>query len=74
MADIHSEDTDSIYIPSVFVSRVSYLGLRDLLANHTDSGRPERDGLWIEISEGMDEGGSVDRSLSPRQYIYGLLC
>jgi hypothetical protein len=51
------EDTESVHIPSVFVSRSSYLLLRDLLVNQTDSGRPEGPGLWIEIGSGADEGG-----------------
>ena len=51
------EDTDSIFIPSVFVSRASYLGLMDMLGNGTDTGRPEGEGLWVDLSEGSDEGG-----------------
>lgn len=49
------EDTDSLYIPAVFVSRASYLGLRDLLVNQTGSKSPGQ-GLYIDISEGSDEG------------------
>lgn len=49
------EDTDSLYIPAVFVSRASYLGLRDMLANQADSKNPGQ-GLYIDITEGSDEG------------------
>lgn len=52
-----AEDTDNIFIPSVFVSRASYLLLLDMLVNATDSGRSEGKGLWVEISHGSDEGG-----------------
>ncbi|KAK8849802.1 hypothetical protein IAR55_005138 [Kwoniella newhampshirensis] len=58
------EDTDEIFIPSVFVSRASYLFLRDLLANGTDSGRPEGPGIWIDIGQGSDEGGALTSLLS----------
>lgn len=53
---MRSEETDSIFIPSVFVSRASYLFLRDLLANGTESGLSDS-GLWLEIGRGSDEGG-----------------
>lgn len=53
------DDTDSLYIPAVFVSRASYLGLRDLLANQTDSKNPGQ-GLYIDITEGSDEGKWVN--------------
>ncbi|WVW87096.1 hypothetical protein I302_109153 [Kwoniella bestiolae CBS 10118] len=58
------EDTDSIFIPSVFVSRASYLALRDLLANGTSSGKQEREGLWIDLSQGSDESGALTSLLS----------
>lgn len=51
-----TKETEGIFIPSVFVSRASFLLLRDLLANETSTGR-EQAGLWIEMSEGSDEGG-----------------
>lgn len=54
---IVTEDTMGIFIPSVFVSRSSFLLFRDLLGNGTDSRRPDGRGLWIEISEGQDEAG-----------------
>lgn len=47
------EDTSGVIIPSVFVSRASYLALRDLLANHTIDGRP---GLRVEVGEAADDG------------------
>lgn len=50
-----AEDTDNIFIPSVFVSRASYLLLRDMLQRGNDSGRDEA-GLWIELSHGEQEG------------------
>lgn len=50
-----TEDTDAIFIPSVFVSRASYLALRDMLDNGTTSGKGY-EGLWIEIGEGQDDG------------------
>jgi len=49
------EDTDNIFIPSVFVSRASYLLLRDMLHRGSDSGR-EQAGLWIELGQGEQEG------------------
>ncbi|EIW71441.1 hypothetical protein TREMEDRAFT_73304 [Tremella mesenterica DSM 1558] len=58
------EDTMGIYIPSVFVSRASFLLFRDLLSNGTNSGRSEGKGLWIEISEGSDEGSALSSLLS----------
>ncbi|WWC95673.1 hypothetical protein V866_002538 [Kwoniella sp. B9012] len=58
------EDTDSIFIPSVFVSRASYLALRDLLANGTSSGKQEREGLWVDLSQGSDESGALTSLLS----------
>ncbi|XAO22033.1 hypothetical protein I312_100796 [Cryptococcus bacillisporus CA1280] len=57
------DDTDSLYIPAVFVSRASYLGLRDLLANQTDSKNPGQ-GLYIDITEGSDEGNALSGLLS----------
>lgn len=48
-----TEDTTGIIIPSVFVSRASYLILRDLLSNHTVKGKP---GLKVEIGEASDDG------------------
>lgn len=42
------EDTSNIIIPSVFVSRASYLTLRDMLNNHTK--------LRVEVGEADDEG------------------
>ncbi|ORY34630.1 hypothetical protein BCR39DRAFT_513675 [Naematelia encephala] len=60
----HPDDTDSIFIPSVFVSRASYLELLGLFANHTDSGRTEGKGLWVELGEGADEGGALSSLLS----------
>lgn len=48
-----TEDTTGIIIPSVFVSRASYLTLRDLLVNHTVKGEP---GLRVEIGEASDDG------------------
>ncbi|OXG36168.1 hypothetical protein C359_01562 [Cryptococcus neoformans Bt120] len=57
------QDTDSLYIPAVFVSRASYLGLRDLLANQTGSKSPGQ-GLYIDISEGSDEGNALSGLLS----------
>lgn len=50
------EDTDNIFIPSVFVSRASYLLLRDMLARGNDSGRAEA-GLWIELGRGEQDSG-----------------
>lgn len=49
------EDTTGIIIPSVFVSRASYLLLRDLFAdpNNTIGGRP---GLKVDISAADDDG------------------
>ncbi|WVQ95891.1 hypothetical protein IAU59_002990 [Kwoniella sp. CBS 9459] len=58
------EDTDSISIPSVFISRASFLLLRDLLNNQTDSGRIDGPGLWIDLSEGSDETGALTSLLS----------
>ncbi|WWC73851.1 uncharacterized protein I206_107823 [Kwoniella pini CBS 10737] len=58
------EDTDTIFIPSVFVSRASYLILRDLLLNHTSSGMQEREGLWVDLSQGSDESGALTSLLS----------
>ncbi|WRT69858.1 uncharacterized protein IL334_006849 [Kwoniella shivajii] len=58
------EDTESIFIPSVFVSRASYLVLRDLLANGTSSGKDGRDGLWVDLSQGSDESGALTSLLS----------
>ncbi|WVF68336.1 hypothetical protein IAT40_003101 [Kwoniella sp. CBS 6097] len=58
------EDTDSISIPSVFISRASFLLLRDLLNKHTDSGRQDGLGLWIDLSEGSDETGALTSLLS----------
>lgn len=43
------EDTTGIIIPSVFVSRASYLTLRDLLSNHSS-------GLYVELGEPADDG------------------
>lgn len=57
------QETDSLYIPAVFVSRASYLGLRDLLANQTGSKSPGQ-GLYIDISEGSDEGNALSGLLS----------
>lgn len=42
------EDTTNIIIPSVFVSRASYLTLRDMLSNHTK--------LKVEVGEADDDG------------------
>lgn len=42
------EDTTNIIIPSVFVSRASYLTLRDMLNNHTK--------LRVEVGEADDDG------------------
>lgn len=42
------EDTSSIIIPSVFVSRASYLTLRDMLRDHTK--------LRVMVGEGDDDG------------------
>lgn len=42
------EDTTNIIIPSVFVSRASYLALRDMLNNHTE--------LRVEVGEADDDG------------------
>ncbi|WWC66042.1 uncharacterized protein I303_108664 [Kwoniella dejecticola CBS 10117] len=58
------EDTETIFIPSVFVSRASYLALKDLLANHTSSGMQEREGLWVDLSQGSDESGALTSLLS----------
>ncbi|OCF39663.1 hypothetical protein I317_06518 [Kwoniella heveanensis CBS 569] len=58
------EDTDTISIPSVFISRASFLLLRDLLNNQTDSGRADGPGLWIDLSEGSDETGALTSLLS----------
>ncbi len=51
------EDTESIFIPSVFVSRASYLGLLDLVGNGTGFGREDGKGPFVDLSEGSDEGG-----------------
>jgi hypothetical protein len=59
LADHKSDDTEEIYIPSVFVSRASFLILRDMIANGTSSGHSEGPGLWVELSQGSDEGGWV---------------
>jgi hypothetical protein len=59
LADHKSDDTEEIYIPSVFVSRASFLILRDKIANGTSSGHSEGPGLWVELSQGSDEGGWV---------------
>ncbi|ODN85017.1 hypothetical protein L202_00848 [Cryptococcus amylolentus CBS 6039] len=56
------EDTAGIHVPSVFVSRASYLDLRDMLWKHVDSGIGK--GLWIDIGEGSDEGGTLTNLLS----------
>ncbi|WVR07915.1 hypothetical protein IAU60_004958 [Kwoniella sp. DSM 27419] len=58
------EDTDSISIPSVFISRASYIFLRDLLADRTDSHRSAGNGLWVDLSEGSDETGALTSLLS----------
>ncbi|WVO15016.1 hypothetical protein L204_102659 [Cryptococcus depauperatus] len=58
------EDTDDVFIPSVFVSRASFLLLRDLLANHTDSRYGEDKGLWVDVSESTDEGSALNSLLS----------
>lgn len=42
------EDTTNIIIPSVFVSRASYLTLRDMLTNNTT--------LKVEVGEADDDG------------------
>lgn len=57
LADHESDDTEEIFIPSVFVSRASFLVLRDMIANGTSSGHSEGPGLWVELSQGSDEGG-----------------
>ena len=51
-----TEDTDNIFLPSVFVSRASYLLLRDVLARHQESHRGSA-GPWIDLGEGEQEGG-----------------
>lgn len=48
-----TEDTTGIIIPSVFVSRASYLILRDLLSNHSVEGKP---GLLVDLGEASDDG------------------
>ncbi|GMK56341.1 hypothetical protein CspeluHIS016_0301810 [Cutaneotrichosporon spelunceum] len=55
------EDTSGIIIPSVFVSRASYLTLRDLLSNHTVEGKP---GMNIEVGEGSDDGTALGSLLT----------
>ncbi|KAL1412577.1 hypothetical protein Q8F55_000324 [Vanrija albida] len=55
------EDTTGIIIPSVFVSRASYLTLRDLLANHTVHGHP---GLHVELGEATDDGNALGSLLT----------
>jgi hypothetical protein len=55
------EDTSGIIIPSVFVSRASYLILRDLLANHTVKGKP---GIRIEVGEASDDGSALGSLLT----------
>jgi len=47
------EDTSGIIIPSIFVSRASYLLLRDLLKNQTVDGRS---GVKVEIGPAEDDG------------------
>jgi hypothetical protein len=49
------EDTEAIFIPSVFVSRASYLDLRDMLSNGTVS-EGYGGGLWVHLGQGADEG------------------
>jgi hypothetical protein len=49
------EDTSGISIPSVFVSRASYLLLRDLLRNQTVT-VGERHGVKIDIGPAEDDG------------------
>ena len=49
------KDTDSIFIPSVYIARASFLALRDMLESRIITGDSE--GLWIEIGEAEDEGG-----------------
>ncbi|ORX37580.1 hypothetical protein BD324DRAFT_622508 [Kockovaella imperatae] len=56
------EDTYDIYIPSVFVSRASYLFLMDIFQNQTSHGFSK--GIRVEISEGADEGGALSSLLS----------
>ncbi|GFZ49794.1 hypothetical protein JCM24511_07197 [Saitozyma sp. JCM 24511] len=58
------DDTEEIFIPSVFVSRASFLVLRDMIANGTSSGHSEGPGLWVELSQGSDEGGALSSLLS----------
>jgi hypothetical protein len=53
---IVAEDTENIFIPSVFVSRASYLLLRDVLVRHKESHR-DGSGPWIDLGEGEQEGG-----------------
>lgn len=53
---IMTEDTENIFIPSVFVSRASYLLLRDVLARQAEN-HPGSSGLWIDLGEGEQEGG-----------------
>lgn len=50
------EDTDNIFIPSVFVSRASYLLLQDVLARGHEHGGDGR-GPWVDLGEGEQEGG-----------------
>ncbi|BEI81015.1 hypothetical protein CcaverHIS002_0201750 [Cutaneotrichosporon cavernicola] len=55
------EDTSGIIIPSVFVSRASYLIIRDLLSNHTVKGKP---GLEVEVGEASDDGSALGSLLT----------
>ncbi|KAL7425272.1 hypothetical protein Q5752_000960 [Cryptotrichosporon argae] len=50
------EDTSAIDIPSVFVSRASYLTLRDLL--------DEQHAVWVDVSEGSEDGNALSSLLS----------
>ncbi|WVQ84792.1 hypothetical protein IAT38_006949 [Cryptococcus sp. DSM 104549] len=53
------EDTEGIWIPSVFVGRKSWLILGDILGNVTTG-----EGVWVDVTAGRDEGGVLTSLLS----------
>ena len=55
------EDTDGIVIPSVFVSRASFLALRDWIGNTSVSSPPGRHGSEAAVTEGKGDGEGSER-------------